>query len=114
MKQTNLLEILQHVEPAILNYQEWLNVGMALKEEGHTAADWDAWSARDSKRYHAGECFRKWDSFHGNTSPVTGGTIVQYAMEQGWTPAPTRDVALDWDAVIGGADREEGVIVNTH
>ena len=56
---------------------------MALKFEGYTASDWDSWSQRDSKRYHKkNECYRKWDSFTG--SGVTGGTIVQYARNQGW------------------------------
>mgnify|MGYP000225917356 FL=1 len=61
----DILEVLEHIDPSRLDYQEWVNVGMALKEEGHTAADWDAWSQRDTGRYHPGECFRKWDSFRG-------------------------------------------------
>lgn len=80
----DLIEILEHVDPSILDYQEWVNVGMALKEEGYTAADWDEWSAKDSGRYRQGEAFKKWDSFQGNSSPVTGGTIVQLAKEQGF------------------------------
>ncbi len=115
MKQHDLKEVLEHIDPAILSYQEWVNVGMALKEEGYTAADWDAWSARDRARYRAGECFRKWDGFGGTHKPVTGGTVVQYAMEQGWMPAknPDCDVELAWDASIGG-QKDEGVIVNPH
>lgn len=44
----DIIEILEHIDPSRLNYQEWVNVGMALKEEGHTAADWDVWSRRDA------------------------------------------------------------------
>jgi len=73
-KQTNLLEILPFIDPGMLNYQEWVNVGMALKDAGYTASDWDSWSRSDSQRYHGGECFRKWDGFHGSTKPVTAGT----------------------------------------
>lgn len=110
----DLLEILGQVDPALLNYQEWVNVGMALKEEGHSADDWDRWSKQDSSRYHAGECFRKWDGFEGHSSPVTGGTIVQYATAQGWTPArpQSTDIALDWDGVIGGKAKEDGVLID--
>ena len=50
----NLLELLEYIHPADLSYQEWVNVGMALKQEGYTAADWDAWSRNDS-RYNHGE-----------------------------------------------------------
>ena len=46
---TDLLEILNNIDPSLLDYQEWCNVGMALKYEGYTANDWDYWSQRDSK-----------------------------------------------------------------
>lgn len=97
------LEILDHIDPSRLDYQEWVSVGMALKDAGHTASDWENWSARDTKRYHAGECFRKWDSFNGSTNPVTAGTLFQLAKDQGWSP-DKEGYALDWDAVIGGKD----------
>ena len=45
--QFNLLEPLE-VIPAD-DYQEWIYVGMALKHEGYTAEDWDAWSRGSSK-----------------------------------------------------------------
>ena len=88
MEGYNILEVLEHIDPSLLDYQDWINVGMALKEEGCMASDWDAWSRRDAARYHAGECYRKWGGFHGSLSPVTGGTIVQLAKEQGWEPEP--------------------------
>jgi hypothetical protein len=92
------------VDPGILEYQEWVNVGMALKAAGFTASDWEDWSRRDASRYHAGECFKKWDTFKGASNPVGSGTIVQLAMEQGWEP-PTRDsYELEWDSAIGGRD----------
>lgn len=99
MKQkTDLLEILNYINPAELEYQDWVNIGMALKQEGYTAADWDAWSRRDPHRYHKGECERKWNTFRGNASPITGGTLVQMAMEAGWVPE--RGHELDWDDTI--------------
>lgn len=105
-KQTDLLEILPFIDPGMLNYQEWVNVGMGLKEAGYTASDWDAWSRGDSQRYHAGECFRKWDGFHGSTKPVTAGTIVQLAKDQGWVPErkSSDSYELDWNSIIGNKD----------
>lgn len=102
----DILEVLDHIDPSRLDYQGWVNVGMALKEEGHTAADWDAWSRRDSGRYHPGECFRKWDSFRGTMQPVTGGTIVQMAKDQGWQPEIGHE--LDWDDTIS----DERIVVD--
>ena len=51
---TDLREILEHIEPAELSYQEWVNVGMALHEEGYPVSVWDDWSRRDYARYHDG------------------------------------------------------------
>ena len=108
MEGYNILEVLEHIDPSILDYQDWVNVGMALKEEGCMASDWDAWSRRDAARYHAGECYRKWGGFHGSPSPVTGGTIVQLAKEQGWEPEPGGR-ELDWDDTISN---ERGIVVD--
>ena len=67
---------------------------MALKQEGYDVNVWDMWSSRDIGRYHRGECARKWNSFSGSASPVTGGTIVQMALDHGWVPE--RGHELDW------------------
>ena len=47
----DLIGLLEYIDPGTLDYQDWVNVGMALKQEGYTAVDWDAWSKRDSRRY---------------------------------------------------------------
>ena len=106
MDKLDLLEILDHVDPALCTYQEWCNVGMALKFEGYTASAWDLWSRRDSKRYHPGECFQKWNGFNGASNPVTGGTIFALAKAQGWQPENTSkgSYELDWDSTIGKDD----------
>lgn len=99
------LELLDHIDPSQLDYQDWIAVGMALKDAGFTAADWDTWSRRDSGRYHAGECFRKWDGFRGSSHPVTAGTLVQLAKDQGWVPERfDPGMELAWDAIIGNKD----------
>lgn len=98
-----LLELLSYIPVANLDYQEWVNVGMALKYEGYTASDWDAWSQNDS-RYKPGECYTKWETFDGDTTPVTGGTIYKMACDYGYQP---QDKAYDdgrgelsWDSII--------------
>lgn len=104
----NISEILEYIDPALLDYQEWCSVGMALKEEGHTASEWEDWSSKDTRRYHPGECFKKWDSFRGNSKPVTAGTIVQMAKDHGWQPEYNlkENKELDWDDVIGPKDEQ--------
>lgn len=107
----DLTEVLNSIDPSLLSYQEWVNVGMALKEEGYSADVWDAWSQRDAGRYHPGECSRKWRSFRGNGVPVTGGTLVQMAREQGWQPPEWTGQELAWDAVIS-REKDDLVVVD--
>lgn len=102
--------MLDYINPAGLNYQEWLNVGMALHYEGIPADVWEQWSRRDGKRYHSGECSRKWEGFHGSPSPVTGATIVQLAKEGGWQPDfSSRGTELDWNDTI---EKDDLVVID--
>ena len=59
----DLQGLLDAVDPAGLDYRGWVDVGMALAAEGVPWEVWDAWSARDPARYHAGECERKYRTF---------------------------------------------------
>lgn len=105
---SELLEILDHINPAALDYQEWVNVGMALKDEGYTCKDWDNWSKGDPARYHAGDCEKKWQSFNGSAAPVTAGTIIQYAKDQGWQPNSYESRTFDWCDEINA--EEDGIV----
>lgn len=101
MHNQDLLQMLDAIDPALLDYQEWLNVGMALKLEGYPMHIWEDWSRRDAARFHETECARKWGGFNGNETPVTAGTIVMIAKSQGWRPQrkePPKELA--WDATI--------------
>ena len=41
MEEDNILEALDYIAASSLNYQEWINVGMALKSEGYPCSVWD-------------------------------------------------------------------------
>lgn len=103
MNDYNLTEILEYIDPSTCSYQEWINVGMALKHEGYTVSDWDMWSMKDVNRYHSGECAKKWATFQGSSSPVTAGTIIQMAKENGYHYENV-SAELDWDSEIGSKD----------
>lgn len=109
MNDYNLTEILEYIDPSTCSYQEWINVGMALKHEGYTVSDWDMWSMKDVNRYHSGECAKKWTTFQGSSAPVTAGTIIQMAKENGYHYENV-SAELDWDSEIGFKD--ELVIVD--
>lgn len=95
-------ELLNYINPAACSYEEWTEVGMAIKQEGLPVNVWDEWSRPDS-RYHAGECEKKWDSFKGSESPITGGTIYKMAVDGGYKPDHGHE--LDWDDEIVRDDK---------
>jgi RecA-family ATPase len=99
-----ILKALEYINPAQLSYQEWVNVGMALKYEGCSVLDWDNWSRNDS-RYHNGECIKKWESFNGSAEPVTGATIFGMARENGYQSYSGYE--LDWNDEISVETEEK-------
>lgn len=109
-EKTDISELLEYIDPASLSYQEWLSVGMALKHKGCSVDVWDDWSRRDSARYHSDDCEKKWASFNGSAAPVTAGTIVQMAKDNGWRPQRNSDDPLDWDGVIG--EKKDLVVID--
>ena len=97
----DLLTALSWIDPAACTYQEWCDVGMALKYEGCTVSIWDSWSRRDMARYHSGECERKWQSFSNTRTPcVTGGTIMQMAMDRGYRQEMGDNLPISLDEAI--------------
>ena len=92
--ENDIKEALDFISPSALTYEEWLMVGMGLKEAGLPVTAWEQWSARDGGRYHKGECVKKWESFHGSSKPVTQSSIFQLAYEHGWSGPAGH--ALDW------------------
>lgn len=96
-------EALQYIDPANLDYSEWLQIGMALKDAGATCDVWDTWSRRDSARYVQGETWNKWVSFQD--SGITEKTLFKMAMDRGYKN--TSDYgghALNWNDEIYDVD----------
>lgn len=108
----DLKEALEFLGPSSLTYEEWVTVGMALKDSGLPVTVWERWSARDAGRYHKGECVKKWESFHGGGgSPVTASSVFQIAYSHGWSGPAGH--ALDWNDDIAsdpGAQPEGRVV----
>ena len=104
-----ILRALEAISPADLDYQDWVNVGAALKYEGFSADIWDQWSRSDA-RYKRGECPRKWQSFNRGSGDtvVTGGTIFEIASRFGYNPHGGLGHELGWDDEIS----DDGVIVD--
>ena len=65
------------------DYDDWLNVGMALHSVGDDSLldDWEQWSAQSAK-HKPSDCQRKWRSF--KKSGITLGTLGNMAKKDGW------------------------------
>ena len=90
-----LFEALKALDPSRLNYQEWIDVGMALKAEGLPCSVWDDWSRRDAARYKAegtDSCYQKWNTFNGSGKGI--GSIFFYAEKYAGFRSANE---LDWD-----------------
>lgn len=108
---TMLLSALKAIPVSDLTREEWIQIGMALKDGGQPVSVWDSWSMAD-ERYKPGECERLWEGFRGSAKPVKNGSIIKMAEQRyGWSRYGDTDGALDWNAEIGrDADQPEIVI----
>ncbi|HBR20533.1 MAG TPA: hypothetical protein DD726_10025 [Phycisphaerales bacterium] len=61
------------------DYQQWLEVGMALRSAGCDVSIWDVWS-RQSSKYQENVCQIKWNSFNGD-GKLTVASLVHWAKE---------------------------------
>ena len=111
----DLRELLEYIDPVQCSYEEWLNVGLALHQEGYPMFVWEEWSADDGERFHEGECAAKWESFgRYNGKLVTGATITQMAKENGWTSKHKfeNNEALSFDSMVLATTPEQYQVVD--
>ena len=111
----DLRELLEYIDPAQCSYEEWLNVGLALHQEGYPMFIWEEWSADDGERFHEGECAAKWESFGRYTGKlVTGATITQMAKKNGWTSKRKLESneALSFDSMVLATTPEQYQVVD--
>lgn len=85
-----------------LSYDEWLQVGMALKSTGDSRAFslWDEWSAQDAGRYQAEGAYstaEKWETL-AEDGGVTIASLYRRAVSEGWRP-PRRTASEDFAGV---------------
>jgi uncharacterized protein (DUF927 family) len=73
--------MLDFISPSSLTYDEWLAVGMALKNSGCDCNDWENWSRAD-ERFKDGECEHKWNGFNRDGYDI--GTMYHFAAPNGY------------------------------
>lgn len=70
---------------ADMAYLDWIFIGMGLHREGFSLDMWDKWSSTGTKYHGIGDLNLHWKSFKSNGTR-TIGTIIDWAMIQGWQP----------------------------
>ena len=82
--------MLDFIDPSTLTYDEWLAVGMALKNIGCDCFDWEQWSRNDN-RFKDGECESKWNGF--NRDGYDFGTLYHFATPNGYD---AKEIYREW------------------
>lgn len=107
-------DMLDHVPPDDLSYDQWLQVGQAINSQHPGEAGllvWDDWSAQ-GERYVVNECERRWPGFI-STGPVRMGTLIHHAKERGYKmivnpPPHTRG---DFSELVDAMNAHSGMIL---
>ena len=82
------IKMLEVIPVAALSRDEWLNIGMALKNNGNNVSDWEQWSRPDA-RFKTGECEKLWQGFTG--TGLTIATICDIAEHYGYNAKSVYD-----------------------
>ena len=82
--------MLDFISPSSLTYDDWLAVGMALKNTGCDCSDWENWSRADD-RFKDGECESKWNGFNRDGYDI--GTLFMFAQQGGYD---AKDIYREW------------------
>ena len=89
MSESLIPEALHALDPSLLAYDEWVQIGMALKAEGYPFETFHQWSTQNKSHYKSeNDVMNHWKSFDTSNAatPVTGGTIVEIAKRYGYSP----------------------------
>ena len=82
--------MLNFINPSTLSYDDWLAVGMALKNTGCDCSDWEQWS-RSDERFKDGECESKWNGFNRDGYDI--GTLYHFAAPNGYD---AQEIFREW------------------
>ena len=92
------------IDPTILDYDEWLRIGMGIFDaKGGSEAGlmlWDALSQRDPGRYEGLSDLRgRWRGFGKPFvgDPITAGTVFGIAKVHGWKRPPRPSIIEGWN-----------------
>lgn len=102
-------EALTFLDPDI-TYSDWIAAGMGLHKEGFPLDLWDRWSSGGQKYKGIKDLDFHWRSFK-RSGERTIGTIIDWAMTQGWKPQGDRELrATNEEANIATAPLVKNIL----
>lgn len=90
LKEFRIRRMLDFINPSTLTYDDWLAVGMALKNIGCDCSLWEQWS-RSDERFKDGECLYKWNGFNRDGYEI--GTLFHFAQLGGYD---AKEIYREW------------------
>jgi len=104
--------MLDHVDPDILSYEEWLFVGQAINSQ-HPDPDglqlWDTWSA-NGERYVQGECEKRWTGFNpGGT--IRMGSLIYFAKQGGYDTTADPARTGDFEELVNKMNEDNAILL---
>lgn len=88
--------MVKSIPNADLHYDDFIEIGMAIHQatNGEGFLIWDEW-AQQSAKYDAAHMSYKWHSFGKSSNPVTIGTLIYHAEQNGYIKPVTFAVGED-------------------
>jgi hypothetical protein len=109
---TQIQAMLDHINPDVLSYEEWLIVGQAINSQ-HPNEDglslWDSWSS-EGERYVPGECHKRWAGFDPAGS-IRVGSLVYFAKQGGYNAAADPARAGDFSELVERMNENNAVLL---
>ena len=90
LKEFRIRRMLDYINVIDGEYEKWLGGGIALFNENMDCNIWEQWS-RTRPDFKEGECERKWNGFHHDSSGITIGSLYQWATESGYDEKEIRN-----------------------
>jgi hypothetical protein len=104
--------MLDHIDPNVLSYEEWLFVGQAINSQ-HPNPDglaiWDSWSS-SGERYIQGECHKRWTGFSPGGS-IRMGSLVYFAKQGGYDASADPARAGEFSEVVSRMNEDNAVLL---
>ena len=109
---TQITAMLDHIDPNICSYEEWLFIGQAINSQ-HPNKDglecWDAWSA-NGERYVAGECHKRWTGF-SPAGTIRMGSLIYFAKQGGYNSIADPARSGDFEEIIERLNHNNAILL---